>query len=239
MTGKNNKQAFVGLYEIAEMGGVSSSAVSNWRVRFADFPSPVVQLRSGPVFAKDEVGDWLIKHEREMTTTQDATNTENVALLCDAIASEMGLPEGTRQTVKLAAILRGVGKISIPFDLNKAGDLDEHELNLIKGHCLAGYEILEKAGLPYPIGEIVYQHHERMDGSGYPRGLKGDQILLEARIVAVADVVEAMTHRRPNRPALGIEKALETITKERGTKFDAGVVDVCLRLFREKSFKLS
>jgi HD-GYP domain-containing protein (c-di-GMP phosphodiesterase class II) len=121
--------------------------------------------------------------------------------------------------------------------LSKPTKLSAIELALIKEHARQGYEILKDVESPWPLAEIVHQHHERMDGSGYPRNLKGEAILIEARILAVADVVEAMASHRPYRPALGLNAALEEIENNKGTLYDAGAVDACLRLFREKGFK--
>jgi HD-GYP domain-containing protein (c-di-GMP phosphodiesterase class II) len=122
--------------------------------------------------------------------------------------------------------------------LSKPTKLTNIEFSLIKEHSQRGYEMLKDVESPWPLAEIVYQHHERMDGSGYPRNLKGDDILMEARIMAVADVVESMASHRPYRPALGIDKALEEIEKNKGTLYDNAVADTCLRLFREKDFQL-
>jgi len=122
--------------------------------------------------------------------------------------------------------------------LSKPTKLSEIEFSLIKEHSRQGYEILKDVESPWPLAEIVYQQHERMDGSGYPRNLKGEEILVEARIIAVADVVESMASHRPYRPALGIKTAIEEIEKNRGIIYDDAVVDACLRLFREKGFKL-
>jgi putative two-component system response regulator len=108
----------------------------------------------------------------------------------------------------------------------------------VQGHAQAGYEILHNVDFPWPVAEVTRQHHERIDGTGYPRGLKGEDILLEARILAVADVVEAMSSHRPYRPGLGVEKALETIEQGRGTTFDSQVADACLRMFRQDGYKL-
>jgi len=122
--------------------------------------------------------------------------------------------------------------------LSKPTKLSEIEFRLIKEHAQKGYEMLKDVESPWPLAEIVYQHHERMDGSGYPRNLKGKEILMEARIMAVADVVEAIASHRPYRPSLGIDAALEEIEKNRGTLYDEAVVYACLRLFREKSFQM-
>ena len=139
----------------------------------------------------------------------------------------------------MAASIHDIGKLSVPAEiLSKPGKLTETEFSLIKEHSKKGYEILKNVESAWPLAEIVYQHHERMDGSGYPRNLKGDAILMEARILAVADVVEAMASHRPYRPTLGIDAALKEIEDNRGVLYDADVVDVCLRLFREKGFQL-
>ncbi|PKN38094.1 MAG: hypothetical protein CVU62_04330, partial [Deltaproteobacteria bacterium HGW-Deltaproteobacteria-2] len=162
-----------------------------------------------------------------------------VAHLASAIATEMGLDQLKIDGIKMAGSIHDIGKLSIPSEiLSKSTKLTNIEFSLIQEHSLIGYEILKDVESPWPLAQIVYQHHERMDGSGYPRNLKGYEILMEARIMAVADVVEAMASYRPYRPSLGIDAALEEIEKNRGILYDATVVDVCLRLFREKSYKL-
>jgi PAS domain S-box-containing protein len=161
------------------------------------------------------------------------------AALARTIATEMGLSQEKIEGIRIAGSIHDIGKLSIPAEiLSKPTKLSEIEFSLIKEHSWQGFEILKGVESPWPLAEIVYQHHERMDGSGYPRKLKGDEILLEARIMAVADVVEAMASHRPYRPALGIDAALEEIEKNRGTLYDEAVVDTCLRLFREKGFQL-
>jgi putative nucleotidyltransferase with HDIG domain len=140
----------------------------------------------------------------------------------------------------MAGVLHDIGKMVVPAEiLSKPGRITEHEFGIIKSHPEVGYNILKKIDFPWPIAQIVYQHHERMDDSGYPQGLSGKDILLEARIMAVADVVEAMASHRPYRPALGIDIALEEISKNRGVFYDPEVVDACLRIFKEEKFKLS
>ena len=157
--------------------------------------------------------------------------------LARAIASEMGLPQDRIEGIRLAGAIHDIGKISVPAEiLSKPIRLSEIEFSLIKEHSKYGYEILKEVESPWPLADMVLQHHERMDGSGYPQGLKGEDILLEARIIAVADVVEAMASFRPYRPALGIEAALEEIEKNAGVMYDKEVVVSCLRLFREKGF---
>ena len=142
--------------------------------------------------------------------------------------------------ILLAGSIHDIGKLSIPAEiLTKPTKLLEIEFSLIKEHARKGYEMLKNVESNWPLAEIVYQHHERMDGSGYPRNLKGDDILIEARILAVADVVEAMASHRPYRPGLGIDAALNEIEKNRGIYYDDAVADACLRLFREKGFQLA
>jgi len=167
-----------------------------------------------------------------------AGHQQRVTNLARAIAKEMKLSKGQIDGIRMAGTIHDIGKIGVPAEiLNKPSRLADIEFNLIKIHPLVGYNILKQIEFPWPVAEIVLQHHERMNGSGYPHGLSGEDILLEARILGVADVVEAMASHRPYRPALGIDKALEEISKNRGTLYDPQVVDACLRLFREKGFK--
>jgi HD-GYP domain-containing protein (c-di-GMP phosphodiesterase class II) len=152
---------------------------------------------------------------------------------------EMGLPQEKIDGIRMAGSIHDIGKLSIPAEiLSKPTKLTNIEFSLIKEHSLKGYEMLKDVESPWPLAQIVYQHHERMDGSGYPRNLKGDDILMEARIMAVADVVEAMASHRPYRPGLGIDMALEEIGKNRESLYDNAVADACLRLFREKGYQL-
>lgn len=160
--------------------------------------------------------------------------------LARAMATEMGLPPEQIEGIRMAGVIHDIGKISLPTEiLSKPTKLSTIEFSLIKQHARQGYEILKEVESPWELAEMVYQHHERINGSGYPRGLKGDEILIEARILAVADVVESMASHRPYRAALGIDTALEEITKNRGILYDPAVVDVCLRLFREKGYRLA
>ena len=167
-----------------------------------------------------------------------AGHQRQVANLARAIGTEMGLSKEQIEGIRMAAVIHDMGKITVPTDiLNKPGRLNEHEFGIIKAHPEVAYNILKTIEFPWPIAQIIFQHHERMDGSGYPQGLSGEEIILEARILAVADVVEAMASHRPYRPALGIDKALEEISQNRGVLFDPETVDVCLKLFTEKGFK--
>lgn len=162
-----------------------------------------------------------------------AGHQQKVSRLAVAIAQEMGLPEDRVHGIHLAAIIHDLGKIRIPAEiLSKPGKLNDLEYMLIKTHPQAGYDILKDVKFPWPIAEIVLQHHERMDGSGYPRGLKGDAILLEARVIAVADLIDAMSSHRPYRPARGIKAAMAELKRTRGKLYDTDVVDACLQLHR-------
>jgi PAS domain S-box-containing protein/putative nucleotidyltransferase with HDIG domain len=168
-----------------------------------------------------------------------AGHQRRVATLAAAIATEMGLPPGAVEGIHFGALIHDLGKMQVPSELlSKPTKLSRLEFELIKTHPQAGYEIVKGIKFPWPVAEMVHQHHERLDGSGYPQGLKGDAIAPEARILAVADVVEAMSSHRPYRPGLGIESALKEIEAKRGTWFDPVAVDACLRLFREKGFTL-
>lgn len=176
------------------------------------------------------------------TETRDpytAGHQNRVADLATAIAIEMKIPPETVEGIRMAGIVHDVGKISVPTEiLNKPGRLRKPEFELIKEHSQFAYDILKNLEFPWPIGDTILQHHERLDGSGYPKGLMGDQIKLEARILGVADVIEAMASHRPYRPALGIDKALEEISEHRGSYYEPDVVDACVKLFKEKGYQL-
>jgi PAS domain S-box-containing protein/putative nucleotidyltransferase with HDIG domain len=160
-----------------------------------------------------------------------------VSHLARDIATEMGLTLDQKEFIGTAAIIHDIGKLSIPSEiLSKPTKLTTLEFELIKTHSQSGYNILKDINFPWPVATVILQHHERMNGSGYPNKLKGKDILLEARIVAVADVVEAISSHRPYRPTLGINFALDEITKNRVILYDANVVDACLRLFLKKNY---
>jgi len=175
----------------------------------------------------------------EMRDPYTAGHQLRVSNLACAIANEMGLPNDKIEGLRMAGFIHDIGKLSIPAEiLSKPTKLTDIEFSLIKEHSKSGYEMLKNVESPWPLAQIVYQHHERMNGSGYPGNLKGDEILMEARIMAVADVVEAMASHRPYRPTLGIEATLEEIEKNKGILYDDVVADACLRLFREKGYRL-
>jgi len=164
----------------------------------------------------------------------------STAKLACAIAEEMGIPKDRIEGLRLASQVHDIGKINVPSEiLNKPGKLTDLEFELIKTHVTTGYEILKDVAFPWPIARIVLEHHERESGTGYPNGLKGNELLLESKILAVADVIDAMSHHRPYRPALGIDVALKEIEKNKGILYDPQVVDACLRLFREKGGALN
>jgi len=168
-----------------------------------------------------------------------AGHQRRVADLAQALASMMGLPKERIEGLRIAGTIHDIGKVSIPAEiLSKPMKLSPIEYSLIKTHPRAGQTILQDVDFPWPVARIIVEHHERLDGSGYPAGLTGEETLLESRILQVADVVESMASHRPYRPALGIDAALEEIDRGRGTLYDAAVVDACLTLFRERQFTL-
>ncbi|MCW8992604.1 MAG: CHASE domain-containing protein [Gammaproteobacteria bacterium] len=161
-----------------------------------------------------------------------------VAELAVAIATELGLTADQIEGIRIGAVIHDIGKIYIPSEiLNRPGRLSRDEFGLIKSHPQVGYDIIRDVSFPWPVADMILQHHERLDGFGYPQGLQGSAIILEARILAVADVVEAMTSHRPYRPGLGIDQALAEIERGRSSQYDAEVVDACLRLFRDQGFR--
>jgi len=174
----------------------------------------------------------------EMRDPYTANHQKRVTDLAHALTTEMGLSKGEIDGVHMAASIHDIGKISVPAEtLSKPSRLSKNEFDMIKEHPEVGYNILKGIAFPWPVAQIVLQHHERLDGSGYPQKLSAEEIVLEARVLGVADVVEAMASHRPYRPALGIDKALEEISKNRGVLYDTRVVDACLKLFYEKGFK--
>lgn len=178
-----------------------------------------------------------ISEFRDPYTSGHQKRTQKLAC---AIASEMKLSVEAINNLSMAAAIHDIGKIHIGTDiLNKPGVLTQLEYQMLQTHVEAGYEIIKDAKLPWKIPKIISQHHERLDGSGYPRGLTSSQLLLESKILAVADVVEAMHSHRPYRPALGIEAALQEIRKFKGIKYDSEVVEHCVRIFRDSHFDFS
>lgn len=180
----------------------------------------------------------LVTDLNEMRDPHTVGHAKRVADIAVAIGREMGLDELRIVGLRLGGYLHDIGKTSVPVELlGRPRQLGPIEYELIKSHALVGYDVLKDVGFPWPVEQIALQHHERMDGSGYPNGLTGGEILLEARIVAVAEVVESMTLQQPYRPALGLKKALAEIERGAGTVYDPIVVYNCLNLFRNNKYK--
>ncbi len=203
--------------------------------------------------AEEEIERTVAQLQRTVQSTIEVVSTigelrdpythgheRRVGEIATAIATELGLVPDRIEGVRVAGYLHDVGKIAVPAEiLAKPTQLSKVEFELVKQHAQQSYDILKGMEFPWPVAEAAWQHHERLDGSGYPRGLKGDAIILEARILAVADTLEAMASHRPYRPGLGIEAALTEIEMNRGTQYDAAVVDACLRLFHMKGYQLA
>lgn len=175
----------------------------------------------------------------EIRSPYTAGHQRRAARLAEAIAREMALPDDEVRGIFLAAMVHDIGDIQIPAEiLTRPRGLSDLEREMVQAHPQAGYDILKGIDFSWPIAEMVYQHHERLDGSGYPRGLKGDEILMGARVIAVADVVEAMSSHRPYRASLGLDAALAELEAHRGQAYDPAAVDACIRLFRQQRFTL-
>ena len=189
-----------------------------------------------------EAMDGIIHAMSLVVETRDpytAGHQKRVADIACAIGRAMDLPEWDIKGIRIAGLLHDVGKLAVPAEiLTKPGKLNASEFSIIKSHSQVSYDILELIEFPWPVKQAILQHHERLDGSGYPEGLSGDDIIIEARILGVADVVEAISSHRPYRPALGLEYAMREIIKQRGILFDPRVVDGCLKLFEEKDANL-
>jgi PAS domain S-box-containing protein len=212
----------------------------------------VVQDITDKAHAEQLTRDYLKHIERSMLGTVDAISQmmdlrdpytagheRRVGEIAAAIAAEMGLDESTQRGLRIAGSVHDIGKITVPAEiLSRPGRLSPIEYEIIKTHAQQGYEVLKSIDFPWPVAEVARQHHERIDGSGYPRGLRGDEILLEARILAVADVVESMASHRPYRATLGIEVALAEIEQHTGRFYDLNVSAACLRLFRDKGYTI-
>jgi PAS domain S-box-containing protein len=176
----------------------------------------------------------------ELRDPYTAGHQRRVAQLACALGSELRLSEERLTGLRLAAAVHDVGKVRVPTEiLTNPNGLSDAEFAIVKTHPLVGWEIIKTIDLPWPVSTIVHQHHERLDGSGYPSGLRKEDIILEARILAVADVVDAICSHRPYRPSLGIEKALQHISFEKGRLYDSNVVDACMTVFRSRGFSFA
>lgn len=186
---------------------------------------------------------WATVNALSMVTEKrdpyTAGHSQRVSKLASLLAKELGLSDMRVDAVQIAGLLHDIGKIYVPSEfLSKPTRLEEHEMEVIKTHTTVGYDILKNIPYPWPIAEIVYQHHERQDGSGYPRGLKDGELHIESQLIAIADIIEAMSSHRPYRPALGIEKAIDEILKRRDTQYFAEGVDAFMRLYETKQDKV-
>ncbi len=233
-------------------GSIGDKLVHTWVYRTEDGILAIAEDVTGRQRAETELKESYEKLHRTMDQTIQAlsvtlgkrdpytsTHQQRVTQLACAIALEMRLTDKQVSGMRVAAILHDIGKIYVPSEiLSKPTKLSTAEFGIIKTHPKAGYDILASIEFPWPVATIVLQHHEKLDGSGYPSSLKGDQILLEARILCVADIIEAMSSHRPYRPALGINSALDEIVQSRGIKFDPLVVDACVCLIQDKGYKL-
>jgi putative nucleotidyltransferase with HDIG domain len=199
-----------------------------------------VRLHAGRLQRTVEGAVLAMSHMVESRDPYTAGHERRVAELAVAIGAEMGLADEQLNALRLAGTIHDIGKIAVPAEiLSRPGRLSEIEFSLIQAHPTTGAEILADVDFGSPVAEMVLQHHERLDGSGYPRALRGADILPEARILAVADAVEAMSSHRPYRPALGMDAALAEIRAHAGSKFDADIVAVCGRLIEEQGFQFT
>ena len=189
----------------------------------------------------NEVVDGVIHSLSSTVDARDpytAGHQKRVAQLAAAIAGRMGFSRDRITSIRMAGIIHDIGKIAIPAEvLSKPSRLSDIEFSLIKTHSQVGYDIVKNINFTTPVARMVHQHHERLDGSGYPLGLAGDEILAEARILTVADVVEAMSSHRPYRPGLGMDKALAEISKNRGRFYEPDAADACLDLMKRSEFE--
>lgn len=218
---------------LAELAGDLSFGIATLRTR-ADRRRSIERLERGLEGTIRAIAATL-----EIRDPYTAGHQRRVADLAVAIARAMGVPDDEVKGIEMAGVIHDIGKVYVPAEiLSRPGRLSDIEFDLIKAHAQIGHDILSGVDFPWPVAQMILQHHERMDGTGYPGGLKGDQILPGARILCVADVVEAMASHRPYRAGLGIEAALAEIAEYRGKRYDPGVVDACLALFRDGGYKL-
>jgi putative nucleotidyltransferase with HDIG domain len=229
---KTNKQLITELKQLRQRIAELETLKTEHKLATEKLQSSYDQLRETFIATVNALASTV-----EMKDPYTAGHQQWVTRLACAIAKDMGLPEEQIEGIRMAGLIHDIGKINIPAEiLTKPGHLSEIQYNMVKIHPQVGCDILREIKFPWPVAQIVLQHHERMDGSGYPQGLSGDAIILEARILAVADTVEAMSSHRSYRGAHGIERALDEISRNRGTLYDPEVVDACLRLF-EKGFR--
>ncbi|HEX5394124.1 MAG TPA: HD domain-containing phosphohydrolase [Rhodocyclaceae bacterium] len=219
---------------LTELAGDLSYGITALRTK-ADNEHYVKRLQKGMT---DTIA--MLASTAEARDPYTAGHQQRTAELASAIARKLGLPEDEINGIYLAGVVHDIGKIQVPAEiLNRPGRLSSIEFDLLKTHPAAGYEILKKVDFPWPIADMVLQHHERLDGSGYPRGLKSEDIVFGARILAVSDVLESMMSHRPYRPALGLDAALEEVTRGQGRLYDPEVVAASLKVLKEKGFSFT
>lgn len=235
-----HKERVIGVVQVLNKGGSRSFDSHDLELLTLLAAHIAIALENARIYqGVEEVLEQVVVTLSMTTEIRDpytAGHQRRVAELAMALAEEMGLSESQVKCLRITGLLHDIGKMVVPAEiLSKPGKLSEPELGLIKAHAQAGYDILKGVKFPWDVAGIVLQHHEHLDGSGYPAGLKGEEILPEARVLSVADAVEAMASHRPYRPGLGLDKALEEIRRQRGIWYEPRVVDTCLRLF-EKGF---
>ena len=243
---------YVSVYAGANMVGHVFKIIAYWFIYVALVQRTVREPFAMLYLAQQSLRDYVARLEQSVLGTVDAVSVmmdmrdpytsgheRRVGELAAAIGAEMGLDANVQRGLRVAGAVHDVGKIAVPAQiLGKPGRISAIEFEMVKTHPQEGYEVLKGIDFPWPVAQIALQHHERLDGSGYPQGLKGEDILLEARVMAVADVIEATASHRPYRPGIGIDKALAEVEQGRGRLYDAKAVDACLRLFYERGYVL-
>ena len=236
---RNKQGRIINVEFVSNVYDVAGEKVIQCNIRDISDRKNLLEYQHAISLSMEEMVDALVA----MVETRDpytAGHQARVAELAVAIASELHFPPNNLAGLKMSALVHDIGKFTVSSDvLTKPTPLSDFEIEMLRSHSHEGYNILKLIRFPWPVAQTVLQHHERLDGSGYPAGLKGDSISEEARIIGVADTVEAMSSYRPYRAAMGQKVALEYIEHERGRLFDPKIVDICLKLFREKGFKFS
>ena len=228
------------IVERDEQGSPLKMMGSHWET------TEIKKLRDSHEHSEKRMEAALIETIKAISLTTEkrdpytAGHQNRVSMLATAIARELDLSEDRIKGVQLGSLIHDIGKIYIPSEiLNRPGKLTDPEFQLIKSHSQVGFDIIKDIQFPWPVAEMIHQHHERLDGSGYPQGLKGDEIIFEAQIIAVADVMEAVSSHRPYRPALGIEEGISVIKASSGTHYNPEIVDLCIKLILEKKFSFN
>ncbi len=246
--GKN--KGVIEVYYIKKRPGTGKTSFSREEKRLINGVSEIISVHIEQKLSAEELEesyskintlfDCITKTLAYIVEARDpytSGHQKKVAILATAIAEKMGMDEETIEAINTTSLIHDIGKLKIPTSiLTKPGRLTDVEFKMIKTHPVVGYEILKDIRFPYPVADIVLQHHERLDGSGYPKGLKSKDISLEAKVIAVADAMEAMTSHRPYRPSLGLDKAIEEINKGNGKLYDQEIVDISIDLLRKKAF---